>query len=439
MSTTILIETLYDLLRKNPPETAKALGLIDKALAAGVCTHERRQSRQIVEGLLKALEGWWAAEEGIGLAIERSRQFDGHGYDPHQFVQACVPLFSLARPMRGVGKKHSESELAPRIMEALEMLAKNNFYIADGIETIRSKPPNMLELAQVLESIVVPGKVAKEGEEADRHFDKAWRRLEEELAEVVQDQGTVIQPKGVNEESAPTVHEDDLESRVSRVTQWTEDWMREVGRVGLELDENRQKGEKLKTRIDALEVAIAASQTAHFIDPRTGLSDHSSFSVRLNRLLDRAHHLGEIFSIGVIRLGNFETLAASIEADVMDLMIREIAENIRKYLEEDDFIARIAPDRLGILFPKTGSERCVSVIAELNQSLTLLSSSMNPGIARLHIIGGSLSFGQGMTVKDIMVSVAQLANELASAKVGAKLKFGNSIVETDVPKEPLFD
>ncbi|MEO5328108.1 MAG: GGDEF domain-containing protein [Magnetococcus sp. THC-1_WYH] len=402
MSTTILIETLYDLLRQNPPETEKALALIDHALAAGVCAHERNQGKKMVEGLLNALAGWWGAEEGVGLAIERCRQFEGHGYDPQQFVQACTPLFAYAGSRWKTENNDSSSALVPRIWEALEMLAKHNHDVAHAIKTPPSKPSSMEQLIQRLESMDIPGRMTQDNQENDRCFDTAWRRLDQGLAEIVQGDGMV--------------RADDLESRISRVTTWTEDWMREAGRVGQCQDENRQKGEKLKIRIDALETAIASSQVAHFIDPKTGLSDHSSFSVRLNRLLDRARHLGEIFAIGVIRLENYDALEASLTADAMALMIREMAEEIRQHLEEHDFIARIAPDRLGILFPKTGSERSAAVIAELNRSLYCTLSSLNPGISRLRIMGGSLCFQQGMTVKEMMVKVAQLANDLDVAK-----------------------
>ncbi|MBF0605784.1 MAG: GGDEF domain-containing protein [Nitrospirae bacterium] len=442
MSTTILIETLYDLLRQTPPETQKVLALIDGALAAGVCAYEKKQGKKNVEGLLNILGEWWGAEEGVPLAIDHCRQFEGHGYDLRQFIQACTPLCAYAGPRWQTKNDHNPSELAPRIWDALEMLAKHHDTVADAIKTIPSKPPSMEQLIQTLEFMDIPGRVTWEDQNNlgnDWYFDKAWRRLEAELKEIVPGDGWVIQPKGTSDHSERMVHEDDLESRISHVIEWTEDWMREVGRVGEQLDENRQKGEKLKIRIDALEVALAASQMAHFMDPQTGLSDHSSFSVRLNRLLDRASHLGEIFSIGVIRLENYDALEKSLTADAMALMIREMAEEIRKHLDGHDFIARIAPDRLGILFPRTGSERSTSVITELNQSLYPSLSSMNPGISRMRIIGGSLSFGQGMTVKDIMVRVAQLANELDSAKVGAGSNFGYPIIGSEVSKEPEFD
>ncbi|HIJ83122.1 MAG: diguanylate cyclase [Magnetococcales bacterium] len=417
MTTITLIETLYDLLRQKVPDTRRMLDLIDQAIAAGICSTERKNSQKIVEGLLSTLEKWQASNPGMQAAIGHCRQFSKHEHDPERFAQDCAPLFAQTVEKMATKTQHSPADLVAQTVQALKMLAQGDVQVAKWIKPLSVVPSSMEELLEALESLGTPGTAVRDKRGEQRLWDNVWRRLEKGLQEVIQDPRPMNQTNALYQKRPQQPQEEDRESRVAGVVERAEDWMREIGRVGQHLDENREKGQKLKTRIDELELAIAASQTAHFIDPRTGLSDHSGFSVRLNRLLERASHLGELFSLGVIRLANYDALASAHSRAAMDLTIRTAADCIRKHLDVTDFVARIAPDRLGILLPKTDAQRCRSILSELEGSLAGEVLVEKPDLFRLRIIGGGLTFQEGMTVAEVLRKVENLVDDLSKADV----------------------
>ncbi|MBF0348982.1 MAG: diguanylate cyclase [Magnetococcales bacterium] len=415
MSTIALIETLYDLLRQKTPNTQRALSLIEQAMTSGICREERDRSRRIVEGLLSILEQWFGTRGDISSTLDDCRRFTDHEYDPERFAQACAPLFALAVPQNQLHDDDAHTKRVQKTIDVLNLLASEDTRIEKMVQSLPTEQPSIKQLAHFLESFGTLGPMSQKKHDDERLWDNAWRRLEQGLTLMVQEPDPDHQTNALYQKRDQPPEEHDREPRIVRVIELAEAWMREAGRIGQQLEEYRTKGQQLKLRIDALDTAITASQTEYFIDPQTGLSDHSGFSIRLHRLLDRASHLGELFSLGVIQIKDHPAHATHSGKTTLDRMIRMIAESVRQHLATTDFIARLAPNRLGLLFPKTDAKRCTAIIHTLNQSLK--EQEWNPGTSRLNIVCAGLSFQQGMTIKEIMHKVAQLADHMGPIAV----------------------
>lgn len=440
MSTSALIETIYDLLRQKVPDPARALGFVEQALASGVCSEERRRGRELVEGLLGILDQWPGASPEFHAAITECRQFSRHNLDPESFARAAHPLFGHGTVLKGVDPTNQPSpELAGRLLYALSLLQEERKEIGKLMQSLPSPEPSLEQLAHALKSLVVgpPKPVSRQDDE--RLWDNAWRRLEQGLEEIAGDPAQTLETHALYQKKETSGKKEDRASLITGVLHRAQDWMRDVARVGQQLDETRAKGVRLKQRIDELDVAISQSQTAHFIDPKTGLSDPSGFAVHLNRLLERASHLGEGFSLGVMRIGHYDTLTTTLPLEAVDRLIRSLAESIRPHLEATDFIARIAPDRLGLLFPKTALDRCSAVMNTLDHQLAETVLPMHPEIQELKLVTGAMAAEPGMTVEKILTQVSQLAQSISNAPLEIEPKLGLNPVELDGHEEVSLD
>ncbi|MBF0110717.1 MAG: GGDEF domain-containing protein [Magnetococcales bacterium] len=414
MSTITLIETLYDLLKEKKPDLPRALSLIEQARSTGICAEERHHGKAMIEGLFSTLEQWYVDHESFRSALGECRRLLEETRDPTLFARTCTPLLSRTLPERPLRENHDpRKELPGKIIEALKILAEEAPPIRIRLQSLSPEPPSMAQVFKILES-KVPVETESPGKRDDeRLWDNAWRRLETGLEEMFAHPATNDQTSALFQRKMEPPETKDRSARMARVIEHTEDWMREAGRIGQLLDGCREKGITLKKRIDELELAITASQTASFIDPRTGLSDHSSFSARLNRLLDRASHLGEIFSLGVVRVKTHPSRLSREARESLDDLMQNTATCIRHHLSQSDFIARIAPDRLGLLLPKTGAKRCRELMDTLHHSLAAEIEMIDPA-ANLHpkIICSGFPFQQGMTIKEIMVQVTRITDDL---------------------------
>ncbi|MBF0421780.1 MAG: GGDEF domain-containing protein [Magnetococcales bacterium] len=417
MSTTSLIESIYDLLRQKVPDTSRALSLVQQALAAGVCGEERRRGQQMVEGLLVILEQWLGEIPGVPEAIADCRQCSSHDRDFDRLAQAAAPLFNRAVVRSETRGAKPSPDLAGQLFQALTGMKEDRPGVAALLRSLPATTPSLGQLTQAVASMVTVSEwPAKDHGQEELVWEQAWRRLHHGLQEVTQGLDPGQSTQAMPDHGLEPAKADDRETLIEEAMGMAHEWMRVVGHVGHELDDMRHKGERLRQRIDELEAAIVRSQSAHFIDPRTGLSDHSGFAVRLNKLLDRANHLGELFSLGIVRVDHFEALEASLSTEAMDRLIRSMAEAIRHHLDSGDFIARIAPDRLGILFPRTTADRCSAVINSLKHQLVAAVLPLIPELNDLKLISDGLSVQEGMTVQDILAKVAQLAENINNIK-----------------------
>ncbi|MBF0434355.1 MAG: diguanylate cyclase [Magnetococcales bacterium] len=440
MSTAALIETIYDLLRQKVPDPARVLGLVEQTLATGVCHEERRRGRELVEGLLDLLEKWQGANPACHAAIAECRQLARHNRDPDQFAHAAQPLFGHVTPLKGDTQTAKPApELAGRLLQALQLLKNDRPDIATMLQSLPAREPSLEQLAHALDSLVLGPMKPVVRKDDDRLWDNVWRRLQQGMEEITAASTPTRETHALYQKKETADQSGDRASRIEDVLHQAQDWMRDMARIGQQLDDTRAKGMRLKQRIDELEGAIVQSQSAHFIDPNTGLSDHSGFAVHLNRLLDRASHLGEAFSLGVIRIGHYDTLATTLPLDRVDHLIRSLADAIRPHLATTDFIARIAPDRLGLLFPKTALDRCSAVINTLDHQLAETVLPLNPEIQQLKLVTGSMAAEPGMTVKEILTRVSHLAESIGKAPVAEEPKQWHQPVELDSHEEITLD
>ncbi len=98
-------------------------------------------------------------------------------------------------------------------------------------------------------------------------------------------------------------------------------------------------------------------------DPLTGLNNRRAFISESNRILDLAKRHGEPLSLLMLDIDNFKKINDTYGHDVGDLVLKKLAEVIKKNVRSSDIPARFGGEEFVILLPKT-DEKGALLVAE---------------------------------------------------------------------------
>lgn len=168
------------------------------------------------------------------------------------------------------------------------------------------------------------------------------------------------------------------------------------------------------------------------IDALTGLANRATFTERLHQAFGAAHRGAAPFAIHAIDLDRFRAVNDLFGRSAGDLLLREVAERLRRCTRETDLIARLGGDDFAVLQGEV-------VDAEM------LASKIQRELARPYVLGGrelhmSASIGISSYVPgasidpDAMLVQADLA--LCRAKEGGCDQYR---VHADEPDQDLLD
>ncbi len=98
-------------------------------------------------------------------------------------------------------------------------------------------------------------------------------------------------------------------------------------------------------------------------DSLTGLFNREHFLKRLQEEIHRSEHYGNIFSFAIIDIDDFRLFNETEGRFAGDIVLREIADIVRKYIRGYDILSRFGGEKLGIVMPHTDKNKAY-VIAE---------------------------------------------------------------------------
>jgi diguanylate cyclase (GGDEF)-like protein/PAS domain S-box-containing protein len=130
-----------------------------------------------------------------------------------------------------------------------------------------------------------------------------------------------------------------------------EDKLRLAGKIENYLQKSRFTKEDLLMHIRDLEITYPAR--AGLIDEVSGLFDHCYFQIRLAQEVSRAERYNNTFSLIMLDLDAFTEYIKSNGIHRANIVIRKIAEFLRKYLRGSDTIVRYGIDEFGIILSST--------------------------------------------------------------------------------------
>jgi diguanylate cyclase (GGDEF)-like protein/putative nucleotidyltransferase with HDIG domain len=114
--------------------------------------------------------------------------------------------------------------------------------------------------------------------------------------------------------------------------------------------------ERLQEYADLIATAIANAEDRVLLqrqagrDPLTDLLNHRAFSERLAEEVGRAQRHGRPLSVGVVDVDRFRELNDRVGAEAADAALVEIAMRVRERVRDEDVVARLVADRLGVIF-----------------------------------------------------------------------------------------
>lgn len=109
------------------------------------------------------------------------------------------------------------------------------------------------------------------------------------------------------------------------------------------------------------------------IDRLTGVFNYFSFEKELKKSINIYNRHDENFSIAMIDIDNFKILNDSYGHQDGDAFLKVFVDHAKKYIRQEDFLARYGGDEFIILFPRSNKELAVKVIDRLyKESLSIL-------------------------------------------------------------------
>lgn len=133
-----------------------------------------------------------------------------------------------------------------------------------------------------------------------------------------------------------------------------EDKLRLAGKVENYLQKSHFTKEHLLMHIRDLEITYPTR--AGLIDEVSGLFDHCYFQIRLSQEASRAERYNNTFSLIMLDLDNFTEYIKIHGIHRANIVIKKIAEFLRKYLRGSDTIVRYGIDEFGIILSSTLKE-----------------------------------------------------------------------------------
>jgi diguanylate cyclase (GGDEF)-like protein len=398
--TTSFFDELYDLLKVGRPNLGQILTIVEDQLQAGVCIAEQRAAKDQLIKFLTSLKQFFAKNLNSQKKVEELIQnIESEGVlDLEKFG---VVLHSLMAFTTGSPPLVGHSLVPISFMGRIAQIFPQTTSQDPGTDTLNQhlKVVGDQKLVDLAAQAVVS--------------EKAWQ----EKLLLIGRELIAAYPTGHLVDYATTkFFEGNPVDGTRKNSQKLESLLRQQllgfhrisGSLRSKMSEGRAKANKLKDSITQLEGAIILSQKSLFIDPQTGVPSRSSFTAHLHRHLERALHLGELFSISLIHIQDFANITAKLKKTEEQHFIKTVASIIRSEIKDGDFLAQLGVDRFAMIFPATTQKGSPEVTATIGATLNSTDFKLSSG--NITVKYGSQTFKAGMTAQDMLTATDNLAN-----------------------------
>ena len=101
-------------------------------------------------------------------------------------------------------------------------------------------------------------------------------------------------------------------------------------------------------------------------DPLTGLPNRASLMQQLRPMINRALLNGEMVAVLFLDLDRFKVINDSLGHDAGDLLLKAVADRIRRCLREQDFVARLGGDEFTVVLEGLHNANVAATVAQKN-------------------------------------------------------------------------
>jgi diguanylate cyclase (GGDEF)-like protein len=409
-------ETLYDLLKGNRPNMGKALSLVEAWLEKGACSAEQDAAQEQLLKFLTSFKQFFSKnQESRNQVAELIRIIESEGMVELSVLEEVLRSVMPLMPAHTQGYHGVNHAVPASFMDRVRHLLPVTEIEASPADSINNL---LTRVGQEKFSQVVGGAVEEE---------KLWQ---ERLVLMGRSLSAAYSHDHLVDEKTTMFFQGNPVDGTLKSSQKLESLVRKqllalhriAGSLGARMEEGREKAANLKSRVDQLEEAVTLSQESLFIDPETAIPGRASFTAHLHRHLERAMHLGELFSLALVHVQDFGDVLKRLDREEANHFVKIIASLIRSQLHDGDFLARLGVDRFALIFPATTQERSSEVSTNIGLLLNGTEYKLSKGVSTLQARVGALSFEAGMTAHDMLTLTDNLADSAMETQVvgGAK-------------------
>jgi diguanylate cyclase len=181
---------------------------------------------------------------------------------------------------------------------------------------------------------------------------------------------------------------------------------------------------QLNLEIDSLRGAVEQMSEEVLVDALTSVGNRRAFDLQLNETLMAAHNTGSGFCLLLLDIDNFKAFNDEHGHLVGDMVLRYVAQMIKRGVKGRDMVARYGGEEFGVILPSTDYEGGMSVahaIADTvaNQALTVGKDKRSVGRVTLSV---------GVSVYKPGDGVASIIGRSDSGLYAAKARGRNIVV-----------
>jgi diguanylate cyclase (GGDEF)-like protein len=411
-ATANFFETLYHLLRGSRPNLGKVLALVEEQLQKSVCTSEAAAAQEQLLKFLTSFKQFFSKnKKSQDQVAELIRVIETEGMLElsafAETLRAVMPSTIAFSPIHRLGNEHIPASFMGRVRQIFPTLE------SEGSTTDFSN--------QVLTEFSQDGTdIARESVESEKGWQEQLLLMGRGLIDAYPS-GHLVDVKTTQFFQGNPVDGTRRGSQKieTMVRQQLLAYHRVSGSLGSKMEEGREKALKLKKRVDQLDEAVTFSQKSLFIDPGTAIPSRASFTAHLHRHLERAMHLGELFSLALVHIQDFSGVLSELDMEEENQFVKTIASLIRSEIHEGDFLARLGVDRFALIFPIATHAHSSEVANNIGSVLNSTEYKLSKGLRTLSARVGALSFEAGMTAHDMLTLTDNLADSSVEPKVFA--------------------
>lgn len=167
-----------------------------------------------------------------------------------------------------------------------------------------------------------------------------------------------------------------------------------------------------------LETPLTSAVTVSIMDDETGVYNREYFLHRLGEEMVRARRNHYPLALGLIRIDNLSLLKGTDSRRVRTEILRQVALLTGQYNREEDIVARLDDDILGLLLPDTTGENAKALMEHLQTRIawTPFESAISSIKFNLKSVAGITSYKHNGTNRDELIALARRALRLAEVE-----------------------
>ena len=193
-------------------------------------------------------------------------------------------------------------------------------------------------------------------------------------------------------------------------------------------DDSLEVAKQLKDRLNQLEADLARARREQFLDPITGIPDRFAFTAHLQRYLERAVHLGEVFSLLLLHFYDLQQLLDSLDdttdttakGGLAERLLMALVDDMRRNMPIGALLTRLSVERFVILLPKhTGSDGD-KVGLVLSEFLEDTRFSLDGKEVVVEVYANCAAYQLGMDAKQMLEVTNRLAASAHAERGGSR-------------------